>query len=221
MIGHELRPPSNGHLVPEAPRSFRIVFLGLSITSSWGNGHATTYRGLVRELCARGHDALFLERDAEWYAANRDLPKPPYGRVALYSSLRELKERFAERIRQADLVVVGSHVPEGALIGEWVNRIAGGVTAFFCRGTPLGTAPANWNPSWLRCSNLRHGSKRRHEDCYLWLYRHPGATGIPHYDETSVQSWRRWSLPLTPLIEAAGCGAPLLSEGWEGIGRVF
>ena len=51
-----------------------IVILGLSITSSWGNGHATTYRALVRALALRGHDVLFLERDAEWYAGNRDLP---------------------------------------------------------------------------------------------------------------------------------------------------
>jgi spore maturation protein CgeB len=48
----------------------RIVFLGLSITSSWGNGHATTYRGLVRELTRRRHDVLFLERDVPWYAGN-------------------------------------------------------------------------------------------------------------------------------------------------------
>jgi spore maturation protein CgeB len=48
----------------------RIVMLGLSITSSWGNGHATTYRGLVRELSARGHQVLFLERDVPWYAAH-------------------------------------------------------------------------------------------------------------------------------------------------------
>ena len=40
-----------------------IVILGLSITSSWGNGHATTYRSLVRGLAARGHRVLFLERD--------------------------------------------------------------------------------------------------------------------------------------------------------------
>src|SRR4051812_29881107 len=40
--------------------SMKIVILGLSITSSWGNGHATTYRGLVRELAAQGHDVLFL-----------------------------------------------------------------------------------------------------------------------------------------------------------------
>ncbi len=52
----------------------RIVILGLTITSSWGNGHATTYRGLVRELAARGHEVLFLERDKPWYASHRVLP---------------------------------------------------------------------------------------------------------------------------------------------------
>jgi hypothetical protein len=56
-----------------------IVVLGLSITSSWGNGHATTYRALVRELAARGHDVLFLERDQPWYAGNRDMPHPRTG----------------------------------------------------------------------------------------------------------------------------------------------
>jgi spore maturation protein CgeB len=64
-----------------------IVVLGLSITSSWGNGHATTYRALVRALAARGHDVLFLERDAPWYADNRDLVRPPYCRVCVYGDL--------------------------------------------------------------------------------------------------------------------------------------
>jgi spore maturation protein CgeB len=115
----------------------KIVILGLSITSSWGNGHATTYRGLVRELCARGHDVLFLERDVEWYAANRDLPNPPYGRTELYSSVRELKTRFAGEIRAADFVIVGSYVQEGIEIGEWVTHIAEGATAFYDIDTPV------------------------------------------------------------------------------------
>ena len=45
------------------PGGLDIVFLGLSITSSWGNWHATTYRGLLRALAARGHRLLFLERE--------------------------------------------------------------------------------------------------------------------------------------------------------------
>jgi spore maturation protein CgeB len=117
--------------------TLRIVILGLSITSSWGNGHATTYRGLVRELAARGHDVLFLERDTEWYAANRDLPRPPHGRTVLYRSLGELKRRFTAQVRDADLVIVGSYVPDGARIGEWVTRVAHGVTAFYDIDTPV------------------------------------------------------------------------------------
>jgi spore maturation protein CgeB len=104
----------------------KIVILGLSITSSWGNGHATTYRGLVRELVARGHDVLFLERDVPWYAANRDLPNPPYCRTTLYSSLDELKDSFLEQVRDADFVMVGSYVPEGVEVGEWVRAKAQG-----------------------------------------------------------------------------------------------
>jgi spore maturation protein CgeB len=119
------------------PRSLNIVILGLSITSSWGNGHATTYRSLVRALASRGHDVLFLERDVEWYASNRDLPKPPYCKTVLYRTVTELKRRFANVIRQADCVIVGSYVQEGAIIGEWISQIASGVTAFYDIDTPV------------------------------------------------------------------------------------
>jgi spore maturation protein CgeB len=117
--------------------TLKIVILGLSITSSWGNGHATTYRGLVRELCTRGHEVLFLERDVPWYAANRDLPHPPYGKTELYASLEELKEHFAQAVRQADLTIVGSYVPEGVAVGEWVISTAKSKTAFYDIDTPI------------------------------------------------------------------------------------
>ncbi|OGV41381.1 MAG: hypothetical protein A2X46_16260 [Lentisphaerae bacterium GWF2_57_35] len=72
-----------------------IVILGLSIVSSWGNGHVTTYRGLVRELKASGHTVLFLERDKPWYAANRDLPVSSDGDIQLYGDVPELDRKFA------------------------------------------------------------------------------------------------------------------------------
>jgi spore maturation protein CgeB len=131
-----VRPRASTTAKPAA-RPLKLVILGLSITSSWGNGHATTYRGLVRELSARGHEVLFLERDLEWYAKNRDLPKPPYGRTVLYRSLPELKRRFAPAVRQADCVIVGSYVQDGAAIGRWVTQIAEGVTAFYDIDTPV------------------------------------------------------------------------------------
>lgn len=125
----------------------RIVFAGLSITSSWGNGHATNYRGLVRALAARGHDVLFLERDKPWYAAHRDLPHPPYGRTELYDSIEELRDRFDRDARDADLVVVGSYVPEGVRVGRWVTDTARGVTAFYDIDTPVTLAKLARNDS--------------------------------------------------------------------------
>jgi spore maturation protein CgeB len=117
--------------------ALKIVIFGLSITSSWGNGHATTYRGLVRELQRRGHQVVFLERDLEWYAHNRDLPNPQYCQTELYQSVALMKERFHQEIKEADFVMVGSYVPQGKALGEWVTRTCGGVTAFYDIDTPV------------------------------------------------------------------------------------
>jgi len=115
----------------------KIIILGLSITSSWGNGHATTYRGLIRELSARGHDVMFLERDMPWYADNRDAPRFAHATVGLYRSVTELKRLHGEHVRDADAVIVGSYVPEGATIGAWILDTAEGVTAFYDIDTPV------------------------------------------------------------------------------------
>ena len=110
-----------------------IVFLGLSITSSWGNGHAVTYRALLRGLRERGHDVVFLERDVPWYAARRDAPRS----ALLYSSVDELRSRFGDLVRDADLAVVGSYVPDGVDVADWVLDTATGVTAFYDIDTPI------------------------------------------------------------------------------------
>jgi spore maturation protein CgeB len=140
----------------------KIVILGLSITSSWGNGHATTYRALVRALAARGHSVLFLERDVPWYAAHRDLPSPGYCEVRLYGDLAELEERHAVDLRGADLVILGSYVPDGASAGDLVLRAAGGVTAFYDIDTPVTLAK-------LRDGSCEYLAPRQipHFDLYL------------------------------------------------------
>jgi spore maturation protein CgeB len=130
----------------------KIVFFGLSITSSWGNGHATTYRGLLREMAQRGHEVLFLERDAPWYAQNRDLPEPPFCRTVLYSSLEELLAGYGAEIRGADCVIVGSYVTQGIEVGRWVTQNARGLTAFYDIDTPVTLAAlAQRNCSYLTC----------------------------------------------------------------------
>jgi spore maturation protein CgeB len=114
-----------------------IVVLGLSITSSWGNGHATNFRALVQALDRRGHDVLFLERDVPWYAEHRDLPSPPYGRTVLYDSLDQLRDEHETALCGADLVIVGSYVPDGIQVGRWVQSTATGVKAFYDIDTPV------------------------------------------------------------------------------------
>src|SRR5690606_19677701 len=101
------------------------------------NGHAPTYRALIRALHDRGHQVTFLERDVPWYAQNRDLPNAPYVEVALYQDLSELKQRFGDAVASADLVIVGSYVPDGIEVGNWVTQRAKGVTAFYDIDTPI------------------------------------------------------------------------------------
>ena len=114
----------------------KVVILGLSITSSWGNGHATNYRALLHALHNKGHDVLFLERDVPWYASHRDCPEPPGGRTVLYESLYDVNNHRDE-VAEADVVVVGSYVPDGVEVARWVQETARGVTAFYDIDTPV------------------------------------------------------------------------------------
>ncbi|HYG25911.1 MAG TPA: glycosyltransferase, partial [Caulobacteraceae bacterium] len=115
----------------------RLVVLGLSLSSSWGNGHATTYRALLKAFAARGHEVLFLERDVPWYSGgHRDLPNPEFCELAFYTGLRDLSG-WRDQIRDADAVIVGSYVPDGVEVGRWVQQAARGVTAFYDIDTPV------------------------------------------------------------------------------------
>lgn len=122
-----------------------IVIAGLSITSSWGNGHATTFRALVKALNALGHRVTFLERDVPWYASQRDMPNPDFCTVRLYKDLKELQREYLDAVRNADLVIVGSYVPEGVAVGNWVCEEAKGVKAFYDIDTPVTLAKLDRN----------------------------------------------------------------------------
>jgi len=117
-------------------RRLKIVVLGLSLSSSWGNGHATTYRSLLKALAARGHEILFLERNVPWYAENRDLTNPDYCWLAFYEDLAGL-ERWRREVASADAVIVGSFTPEGVAVGRWAMEAASGPVAFYDIDTPV------------------------------------------------------------------------------------
>ena len=115
----------------------RIVILGLSITSSWGNGHATTFAVWCEAWRNAGMMSFF------WNATSHGTRKIAISRGlrlekrCLYSSLTELKDRWAREIRNADFVIVGSYVPQGVAVGEWVTSAATGPVAFYDIDTPV------------------------------------------------------------------------------------
>lgn len=114
-----------------------IVILALSLISSWGNGHATTFRALLRGLHAEGHRMLFLERDVPWYAKERDLPEPDFCELRLYRDLSDMLSKYAERIRAADAVIIGSYVPEGVTVIDRVAALSPKRLCFYDIDTPV------------------------------------------------------------------------------------
>jgi spore maturation protein CgeB len=80
---------------------------------------------------------LFLECDKPWYAAHRDLPDPPFCPTRLYADLTDLQARFTPAVRDADLVLIGSFVPDGVAVARWALATATGLTAFYDIDTPV------------------------------------------------------------------------------------
>lgn len=113
-----------------------LAVFGLTLSSSWGNGHATTYRALLKAFAARGHDVTFLERDESWYADNRDLADPNFCRLILYGDLKQLA-RHEELIESADAIIIGSFVPDGIALAQRLCGARTRVTAFYDIDTPV------------------------------------------------------------------------------------
>ena len=114
----------------------KIVICGLAITSSWGNGHATTYRSLARALKARGHEIVFFERDLEWYRSNRDMPEPPFCRVHIYERWQDGAPRLRSELGDADVAIVGSYFPDGISAASEVLDSKAAIKAFYDIDTP-------------------------------------------------------------------------------------
>jgi len=96
----------------------KIVIFGLTISSSWGNGHATIWRGLIRELISRGHNVIFFERDVPYYAAYRDLRHLPGGSLYIYKDWLEARPKIERELAEADVALVSSYCPDAILASE-------------------------------------------------------------------------------------------------------
>lgn len=118
----------------------KIVIIGLSVSSSWGNGHATTYRALLSALAARGHDISFHEWNAPWYRGeHRDLPDPDFCRLSLYAAWDQVNDDVVAECREADAVIFGSYVHEGPRVLDALLD-AGIDVDFFDIDTPVTVA---------------------------------------------------------------------------------
>lgn len=111
-------------------KKLNIVIFGLSITSSWGNDHAATFRNLVKALRQRGHKITFFEKDVPWHADHRDLPNTPFCNTILYQSPREI-HRYETTIAQADLVILGSYVADAATLANSITALSPTCFAFY------------------------------------------------------------------------------------------
>jgi spore maturation protein CgeB len=115
----------------------KIVIFGLSVSSAWGNGHATLLRGLFRALHGQGHEVHFLEHDVPYYAAHRDAASLPYAHLHLYSDWQSILPAARELTANCDVAMVTSYCPDGAAACDLVLDSRAACKVFYDMDTPV------------------------------------------------------------------------------------
>lgn len=116
----------------------KLVIFGLTLSSSWGNGHATLWRGLIRALTRRNHDVVFFERNVPYYAEHRDLEALPGANLVLYREWAQVASRALTEARQADVGIVTSYCPDARAAAALLHEQApGALSVFYDLDTPV------------------------------------------------------------------------------------
>lgn len=115
----------------------KLTIFGLTISSSWGNGHATPYRAILRALHWLGHEVTFYERDVPYYAQCRDFTEAPYCKLVLYSSWDEVRQHALAEAGESDAVVSASYCPEGKRIASELLELPNPLKVFYDLDTPI------------------------------------------------------------------------------------
>lgn len=115
----------------------RLVVFGLTVSSSWGNGHATLWRGLCRALSAMGHHVVFFERDLPYYAAHRDQPWPAGCDLRPYAMWNEVLPVARREIARGDAALVTSNCPDAIAATDLVLSTCRGKSVFYDLDTPV------------------------------------------------------------------------------------
>lgn len=184
----------------------KIVIYGLTITSSWGNGHATTFRSLAKALSARGHRIHFVEKDVEWYRDNRDLPQPAFCSVHLYSDWERGRTAILAASEDADVIVIGSYFPDAVALSRELLERDRGPLLFYDIDTPVTMAHLRRDgrteylersliPRYDAYLSFTGGSTLRELEEYFG-----SPLAVPLYCSVDVESYRP-----TPSREAFRC----------------
>lgn len=115
----------------------KIAIFGLTISSSWGNGHATLWRGLCKNLIRLGHDVVFFERDVPYYAGARDLYELPGGRLELYGRWDDIRHKARNDTVDADAVIISSYCPDAQAAGRLLFDCPRPLRVFYDLDTPI------------------------------------------------------------------------------------
>jgi spore maturation protein CgeB len=163
----------------------KIVIFGLTITSAWGNGHATTFRSLIKALARRGHCVEFIEKNVEWYENNRDLPRPEYCKLRLYKDWTSNRRALIQMCSDADAIIIGSYFPDAIDATKAIMEAGYGPIFFYDIDTPITLAGlrANGGINYLDASLIPH------YDAYLSF------TGGPVLKELEERFGARQAIP--------------------------
>src|SRR3954471_21868359 len=94
--------------------ALKVTFFGLTLSSSWGNGHATPYRAILRALHRQGLRLTFYEKDVPYYARHRNFQSCDYCDVVFYADWNQARAGALKEASDSDVVVSASYTPEGA-----------------------------------------------------------------------------------------------------------
>lgn len=115
----------------------RILIFGLTVSSSWGNGHATIWRGLCNALSEAGHSITFFEKDVSYYRTHRDLGQPKGYGLQLYSEWNEIKPNAEKALTECDCAVVTSYCPDARTASDLILSNPKVFSIFYDLDTPI------------------------------------------------------------------------------------
>ncbi len=170
----------------------KIVIYGLTITSSWGNGHATTYRSLAKALARKGHKIWFVEKDTEWYRNNRDMPEPEFCTVRIYEQWPREGRELAALSSDADAIIVGSYFPDAIAATRALLNGGYGPVLFYDIDTPITMAKLRQQGA----TEYLERSLIASYDAYLSF------TGGPALSELEHEFGAAWAVPFYCSVDA-------------------